>query len=182
MSAALSAKSRSFMVIFCTFDFVFRCAGLNRRPSDIVCSLTPTVNEQTTPDVYYLFIILPYRIRFRTRKCSQKTYKAGVTSPENKIRNCWESSYCSMISLSTMRSGSTDKQGWYRQKSRLFIVSGVAEMILSTVTDCLLGSNFFIRVLHLLDWTTGLGSPLYPSVKNFSLYDFFSRVTPKRYK
>ena len=45
-SAASSAKSRSRTVIFFTFDFVFRRAGLNRSPSDLVCSLTPIVDEQ----------------------------------------------------------------------------------------------------------------------------------------
>ena len=45
-SAASSAKSRSRTAIIFTFDFVFRRAGLNRRPSDLVCSLTPTVDEQ----------------------------------------------------------------------------------------------------------------------------------------
>ena len=44
-SAAPSAKSRYCTVIFFTFDFAFRRTGLNKRPSDLVCSLTPTVDE-----------------------------------------------------------------------------------------------------------------------------------------
>ena len=43
-SAASSAKRRSRTVIFFTVDFAFR--RVIRRPSDLVCGLTPTVDEQ----------------------------------------------------------------------------------------------------------------------------------------
>ena len=45
-SAASSAKSSSRKLIFFTFDFAFRRAGLKRLLSDFVCSLTPKVDEQ----------------------------------------------------------------------------------------------------------------------------------------
>ena len=67
-SAASSAKSRSHTVIFFTFDFAFRRAGLNRRRSDLVCNLTPTVDKQKAR-FNSIEKKIPKRVGERTHPC-----------------------------------------------------------------------------------------------------------------